>query len=370
MTASATAYRVSLWCRGPEDNIGDVVLRRSYLRTLQEIGPCSVFVGEASASFVSGLHLRQFDRAYRSKLSFLLHLLGAAARGRWVFAFNPGELRLGRTQAVNYAVLAPILVLARFRRARILALGIGLVPEPGLWHLIIRAVLRLATLVSWRDEVSFRIAGRGFVQPDWAVDDRSMSPPVDGGQARRLLAISIRGDRPVPSEQWIAGVSRTADQLELEPVLFVQVRRDGERARFLAGRLGATCVDWPADRTHEEQELAVRSLLARSEIVLSDRLHAAVMGLVEGATPVCIAEHGSDKVQRHLEVIGIDVGPKIDGLLPSDAIPATMMRAVGSKAGVVHRWGVAVDELAAVRALVVADGCGATPDRVRSDDPI
>ena len=62
----------------------------------------------------------------------------------------------------------------------------------------------------------------------------------------------------------------------------------------------------------------MRGVYQRSLLVVSDRLHAAVIGLTEGALPLVIADTGPSKAARTLDAVGIK-GTTIGWTLPDPA---------------------------------------------------
>jgi hypothetical protein len=108
----------------------------------------------------------------------------------------------------------------------------------------------------------------------------------------------MRGDRVAPSDAWIKQVQRLADEQAARVVVVVQVRRDRERARELAAALDALLVDWEPDTSHRDQEAIVRAAYRRCSAVVSDRIHALIIGWTEGATPLGSAPAGSLKIAR------------------------------------------------------------------------
>ncbi len=47
--------KVFFWCRGQDDNIGDVLLRRRMLRDLRRLGEVHVLIGGASEGFIESM---------------------------------------------------------------------------------------------------------------------------------------------------------------------------------------------------------------------------------------------------------------------------------------------------------------------------
>ncbi|PSR41894.1 hypothetical protein C7T36_06535 [Rhodococcus sp. AD45-ID] len=174
-----------------------------------------------------------------------------------------------------------------------------------------RSVLRMCTLVTWRDGPSRDWSGFGHVLPDWAFAIASQRESAGGSVApppRTLLAISMRGDRDFPSRDWFDAVRAILDENNLTPVLVTQVVRDGARSQEIARELGSgtTVFGWTGDTSHAAHESQVRDIYLRSSAVVSDRLHALVLGATEGAVPLPLTVGSSEKLQRTLAVVGLD----------------------------------------------------------------
>lgn len=108
-----------------------------------------------------------------------------------------------------------------------------------------------------------------------------------------------------------------AETLGLSIVAVAQIRRDGPLAVELADELGGEALEWDGP-DHAAQEAKLRSVYRRSRLVVSDRLHAAVIGLTEGALPLVLADSPTAKASRTLEAVGI-VGASVDERLPDAA---------------------------------------------------
>ncbi|MCW2494329.1 MAG: polysaccharide pyruvyl transferase family protein [Jatrophihabitans sp.] len=274
------------------------------LRSVQASGQCHVYVSDATAGFREGLGLTGADTTYRSYPRFVLAALIAAVRGGgWMFAFNPGEIRCVRKQAVMHALLVPTLIVGRLRGGSVVRAGVGTRDWHWFWGRLIKLTVTLASINAWRDEYSRSVFGSGIIRPDWAFDDGpgSVAPTT----SRSRLAVTLRSDRPAPSEAWVAALRQVCADTGLAPVVVVQVRRDNAAAEALAARLGAEFVPWPAEQPHLRQETAVRAIYAESAFVVSDRLHALVMGLTEGALPAGVIEGPDVKIGRHFAAAGI-----------------------------------------------------------------
>lgn len=292
------------WCRGQDDNIGDVVLRRVLLRSLDRLGTPHVFIGSASPGFVDGMQFGPTVVTYTSKGRWWMALLRATVRRRGVLVFNPGEVRLDLRSAVAHAVLLPLQVLGRLLKVPSVRAGVAVKGRSALWELPFRASVALTTVNTWRDlESAERYGARASV--DWAFRDGAWPDERKiGADERPVLALTFRSDRQACPPSTLQELRRFADDRGLRIVVLVQVRRDREPSARMADELGATLLDWPDERGHWEHELIVRELFQVTRIVVSDRIHALIVGLTEGALPMGLVTPGDDKVERHFRAIG------------------------------------------------------------------
>lgn len=300
---------------GQVDNVGDTVLRRAFLDALRPAGQLQVYVGERDSSYLSGLGLSSDDVLVRSRQQWRRAIRRTSLREASVYAFNAGEMEVRRSYAMQYVRLAPLLVALRLRGGHVIHAGFG-VRTPTAWRIPIRATLRLADIVSWRDSESRTAMGIGRVAPDWAfavgssnevLAEAATSPDWND---RKILAVSLRYNGQRPDATWVASVRALADSLGLSIVVVAQILRDGPLATELALELGGEAVAWDGP-DHAAQEEKLRAVYRRSQLLVTNRLHAAVMALTEGALPLPLGEvfdrraDVPDKVTRTLAAAGI-----------------------------------------------------------------
>lgn len=312
---------------GQYDNVGDTVLRRGFLDHLRTIAPLRVYVGDKTDDYISGLGLQPDDIAVRNSGEWRSAVSRALLSGG-VYAFDTGETEAERAFATRYLKLAPLLAVNRLRGGTSVQLGVG-VRASTPWRHPISAVLRLCDMVSWRDEKSREMMGLGSVTPDWAFALGSADEFLrDATAARPYLAIAIRQGlshmaRDKPSDAWVQTVKATAERLGLEPIVVAQIERDGPLAQELADRLGCTSLPW-LDDNHARQEERLRATYRKSALVLSDRLHAVVIAVTEGAVPIALSTGPMDKVTRTLEGAGIPNTSVARDLASSDTANAVI----------------------------------------------
>ncbi len=309
--------RVFASAMGQIDNVGDTVLRRAFLDTLRQAGPLQVFVGARSDHYLSGLKLHADDRVYRTSAQWRREISRSTLREASLYAFNAGEIELQRAYALRYLRLLPHLALNRLRGGRAIHTGFG-IRQNTLWRLPVTITLRLCNLVTWRDAYSRGAMGVGHVAPDWAFATGAADADLLTSTAQRpLLALAVRYNGRRPSNEWLVALRGLADTLGLEIVAVAQIERDGPLAEELAAHVGGTALVWDSP-DHLAQEHKLRAVYQRSLLVVSDRLHAAVIGLTEGALPLVIADEGPSKAARTLDAVGIK-GATIGWNLPDPA---------------------------------------------------
>ncbi|MFE4498559.1 polysaccharide pyruvyl transferase family protein [Rhodococcus sp. NPDC056743] len=304
--------RVFVTSIGQEDNLGDSVLRRGLLDSLDRSHvEVHVLVGSNSTSYISALGLKSDDVIYESRRAWRRSLMLSAFRGKCSLVFNAGEVRvdrahshLGRFQTIAVAII-------RLRGGAAIHTGVGIRDPAEPRDFAARCVLRMCNLVTWRDGKSRDWSGIGQVLPDWAFalgPQKVATDNTDLSLSRSFLAISMRGDRDFPSEDWFGAVRTILDENGLTPILVTQVVRDGDRSRAIARELGdgTKVVGWAGDTSHAVHETQVRDIYRNSTAVVSDRLHALVLGATEGAVPLPLTVGSSEKLRRTLAVVGLD----------------------------------------------------------------
>lgn len=346
--------RIHVVATGQFDNIGDTMHRRVLLDWLRPHGAIHVFVGDAPRSFVEGLRLQPGDRVFSSLRRWVSSVRVAAPQPP-VLAFSSGEMKLGRRRAAGELALYPLVQTIRVRRGEVFRIGVASSVkakfEGPVTERIIRRSIGLSTKIAWRTEASWSMFGVGTIAPDLAFAERSearLAPVAD----RDALAVTMRFDRPLPSDGWLSAVRRAADRYGLGVVVTSQVRRDNPRSSWLARELGGEAVLWRDARDHAAQEATVRGVYGRSLMIVSDRLHALIAATTEGCVPVGLTTGDDVKIRRHFDVVGIEAS------LPASADDETMSafidRAIADREKILARAEEARDRLESLRAELCA----------------
>lgn len=289
--------------QGHQTNIGDSALRRAYLASLSRLsGHVSLWAGQTQGGYVEGLAPGPNNTPRKSFLDWYLRATIDALCGRAHIALNAGQYTLTTRYLVQTLPLVLLCGIARVTGGSVIWMGAA-VPQPKLGRTwLFRILSRLATTAYWRDSMTETYIPGGDRMPDWAFALGQTGPQLND---RPFLAVSLRGDRQEPSSEWLAALQEAAESLSLEITFVTQVDEDNDRHTRLASALHAHHVAWQSD-SHPEQEALVRATYARSSVVVSDRLHALIMGITEGAVPLGWTESNIDKISRHLDHLGFD----------------------------------------------------------------
>jgi len=286
---------------GQYDNLGDALLRRAFAHALGADRRWHVYLGAAPDDYVAALELPRDARTYRSLPRWLAAAsVGMLRRGRSRFLANPGEISSSLTEFALGGASAWLLMLGRLVGNPGFRLGVGARDRARPASLGHELAVRLARVNAWRDETSRNLYGRGDVCPDWAF---ALSP--EGAEhERRNLALAYRTDRPLPSDAVLHAVIEWSRERGLEPIAVSQTLRDRAGTALLAQRLGVAHAGTEADDlTTLERE--VRGIYQRSALVLGNRIHALIVGAVDGAAPAIVIGHPDVKIARTMRPAGL-----------------------------------------------------------------
>lgn len=289
---------------GQFDNIGDVFLRRQLAGWIGDCGPSSVLVGDAPEEFVEALGLPASSTVFRSLPNWLSKIAGAPRGSSYVY--KPGEIQLSAPGMKEHVGLLPVVGLLKARGGRVARVGVGARAGSPIFSKFCAPSTALSDISWWRDDFTRQVMGSGTVIPDLAFAEGS--PASEWAETgRRLLIVSLRGDRVPPRNAWCEGIRIFAEHAGLEMVVLSQVRRDDVMATEVAERLGARCELFASERSlaHEDK---VRKLYRAATLVVSDRLHVLIGAVTEGATVKAAVDGGSQKIARHFAVLdSVDV---------------------------------------------------------------
>lgn len=294
--------RAYLNLAGQFNNVGDGIIRRRALDWVRGVEEVHVYVGDAPQEWVTQLRLDPGTVVYRPE-QHARWMRGAALAGRRALVvLAPGETSLLLRDLPREVKLLALAALLR-------ATGGAMVSPPR--HVrfsaaptiaVHRLSARLLRVAMWRTQQTADRMGVGESLPDIGFDE---TPVVGDPWAERgTLMVSLRGKRPVPSRAWTDGVTAFARRQGLHVQTFAQVSSDEERARELAGVLGAEHLPW-GDRDLLAHEEHLRQAYGRARLVLSDRLHVVIMAMLSGALVAEVVDAPSEKVRDHLAQVGL-----------------------------------------------------------------
>lgn len=289
---------------GQWENLGDVILRKYYSRVFRPAGEVHMFVEKAPKPFADAVS-EETDNVYHLSAEMYGPIRAALREKNAIFIANCGEILTTGWNLKYHLKCMVFSYLVRLRGGRAIMAGIGLRSKPSrLQWLIMRIALSPYDLVAWRDPGSKEMLGRRdeVLMPDWAFKEGGFDG--DDGQKRRdVLVVSLRGDRPRPSQKWLNAIKQFADSHRLRIVAITQVRRDLERSAWLASSLGGELFPWQ-ENDFDQLEVDLRTLYQNAAVTISDRLHVLILAATEGSIPVCLPEFSEGKIERHFASIG------------------------------------------------------------------
>ncbi|MGB3769704.1 MAG: hypothetical protein WBA00_01045 [Rhodococcus sp. (in: high G+C Gram-positive bacteria)] len=284
---------------GQFDNLGDIFLRRRLAAWIP--GDMQVLVGSAPADFVAALALPPSTTVHRSFGRWAAAM--AVDRSGAGYVYKPGEIQMSAPGMKEHVGLLPLIARLRASGGSVARVGVGTRSVAQPYVALCRPSVALCTITLWRDEATRNAFGRGRVAPDLAFGEGSDVADWEHHE-RSVVAISLRGDKPLPSDAWFESITAFAARRGLEPVAVSQVRRDDARTRECARRIGGRALAMDGS-SFSAVEDAVRLLYRQSALVVSDRLHVLVGAATEGAPVSALLDGGSIKIRRHFDVLGL-----------------------------------------------------------------
>lgn len=281
-----------------EMNLGDIFIRRAITRLIAESGhEAVIYTGSMGRSYVEAFELPGSWVVTDSPRRFLPLLLRACLRRRAlvVMAPAPASLDVSPVGLVKKLGVAGLLTLARLSGNRVAVMGRALRGRGRIALAAERAIARASSVCLVRDPITADLIGEAAqFRPDIGFAStavRTATQPAEDPD-RATIALSFRFDHRPDTEAVRKFVAQAQTQ-GFDCVLVTQVRQDRDLHEVLAEECGIPHVDWPAQRGHLEQESAVIEAYSRSRAVVSNRLHALVIGGRCGAVPV-IADRAAD----------------------------------------------------------------------------
>lgn len=289
---------------GQTINIGDTLHRKILISWLKSHNiQLHIYVGKSPQSFIDALKLQGDYVMYSSLGKWLLSLVFLDFFKKKFLIFNPGEITFSNKRLLKELLLVPFYLYVKFTGGKLFRIGVAAesnieIRNFWLWN----QVLKLTDKVYWRTNQSCSIFKFGKVIPDLAFFNIDKNIDFEN---KNFLAISMRGDRNLPSEKWFNSIYAFASDNNLKIVVVSQVKIDNERTIEIADRFNATSYIWSDNYTHNQQEEIVNKIYRKAKIAISDRLHVLIAAYTKGVIPVNISVEKSDKVQDHFDVLPI-----------------------------------------------------------------
>lgn len=261
-----------------------------------------VLVTGAPRTFMQAIPLPGTAVVYSSRESWETALLWQATRGRASLVFAPGPQLLDGHPSRLVHELGNLMNVMILRRSDtpIIKLGRALRGQHAVAVRLEQAIHARCTLYLARDRTSADVLRRPLQYvPDVALDLESCDT---ASQEPTQVAVSPRAGEPWIAD-WFAALCADARSAGREVLLVTQVRRDEAFHGWLAARERVRHISW-SGQGHDDQLARVRLEYGRSALVISDRLHALLLGLVDGATPVGIARTNDKKIAPTLTALG------------------------------------------------------------------
>lgn len=334
---------------GAYGNIGDALIRSEALEWLDGAHHLAVYVGRADDQWIDRLG-RDAGRSFYAverRWEWIRLCFGGPAPS--VLLFDPGAVPLGKGDLIPESINALLTAVVRIRGGAVIRPPRGVGEASRLTLMVHRLSCRMSHIVLWRDSRSLELVRIGELAPDTAFGVQSVVglPPGE----RKLLLISMRGRRVMPSREWFLGVRTVRDALGLEPVTISQVREDEERNRAIAEELGCRHVGW-SEAGDQAQEAMLRGAYEECRLVVTDRLHVAILAALHGATPLEYVPEPTSKLTDAFASIGYEHRALSSLATPLDEVVAHALGLVSSRELLLGALTEAHDGIAAIRSRI------------------
>lgn len=281
------------------DNLGDIEIRKVAVQWYAESGSSLVvYVGDMPESYIATFDLPAGTLIVRKSARYGMHLWRDIVRRRASIAFAPGPQVLSHNfRSISKTILNMINVGGvKISGGKAVAVGRSLRGAGVVAINLERTLIRMFDIYTVRDDVSSGVVHRDLRRtPDLAFF--GVSSAVEAAK-RSKVVMSFRGDRLVDSSQVknLVGLIRESGH---SPIFVSQVKRDDDQHAALAAAADAPAVLW-GERSHSAQLDEVERQYSNTHAVISNRLHALLMGLQHGALPIGVVDVGSDKLTSTL----------------------------------------------------------------------
>ncbi len=280
------------------DNLGDMVIRSEVVRWVANGGTPIAVAGKAPRSYVDGLNLPKNVIVVRSIVAALLRRRSS----RLHLIFAPGEQSLegGPKDWVKAMLNLALAGFVKAQRGVVVKVGKGYKGRGRVLTALERALVRLSDRTLVRDQGARELFPSAELMPDIALSSPLLEPSNEPAH-RKHVAISLRDDRLHPDVA-VAAVAKLVP--DLTPVFVVQVQRDETIAQDMSSRMGAELVAWEGPMAAQLER--VKSVYARAEYTVSDRLHSILFALRSGSIPIAVETGSHNKLRRQLAALGLE----------------------------------------------------------------
>lgn len=296
--------RSSVFCTiaAQHDNLGDIVIRQRMLDLITSSDAhVHISVGKMPRQYIDAFDLPENSTTYPSTVRFIRSFLTSALRARTSVVFPPGPYPLSSWRSAGRGLLAVAMSLvARSTGGASVTVGKSVRGNHRGARAVEKLLIRISNVYIARDLLSAAAIG----SPVPAAPDLALLAKPSDSDTPKILALSFRSDRPLALD-FLRPVIEWARSREFVPVFVTQVARDEARHAEQARALGVDHLAW-GTKSHREQLSAITTLYAETSIVVTDRLHAALLGVLGGAVPVAVRQGTSPS----------KIADALDGVLP------------------------------------------------------
>ncbi len=290
--------------RAQYGNLGDEVINALLIDRLSKECRVLVLAAGVPAGFLVEVRTRLSHPSrvqfIASGAGFAVRALGAAASGRrtWLFLAAgdvSGAGGRGRSRLLAALDRLPGLGLAQ--------VGCSVSELSAGQAQLYRALAGRPHRLTVRDRRSADVVGAAMPGIDVAPDLAFLLPHVRSS-GQRMAVLTFRAAGGEEDERLLARLRPLVGQLGaagLSPLVTWQVARDAPFCRAIAAELGVPVEDPGAERQSFDQ--AVR-LYSRSALVISNRLHALLIGASRGAAPLALLRPDEQKIRGVFEGAG------------------------------------------------------------------
>lgn len=288
-----------------ETNIGDILIRRAATRIISANGQNAViYTGAMGRAYVEAFDLPSDWIVTSSWSKFIGRLIIACFNQRAVVVLAPGPANMEITgfALVKRVLVTLLIAMVRISRNHVVVLGRAVRGRGKIATRCEKAILRLSALYLARDSTSVELVGpTAVLAPDLGFADIAIDQlpiRINPYSVRNIIAISLRREPNVSALQRLVSSMQDAG---FKVITITQVQSDDQLNARLAGVCGIEHLEWNDTTNHTEQERRVTQAYSGCLAVISDRLHALILGGRYGAIPIIVEREGEDKLHATLD---------------------------------------------------------------------